>query len=298
MKKFRKPDGRPGGGGRDGRPNRGGGQLSRGGSPSRGGGHPSRGGGHARGPRPSEAAIPQGRCVVGIHANKELLKVRAKAVDQMWFRENHQDHPDLKALYDDAKVRGVKIQTYSAAHLDKVVTAHQGVLGFTQEQPELDWDQLKTAETACLLALDEVEDPHNLGAILRTAWLFGALGVLTPEHRSAYLSPAVSKVAQGAVEHVPVVRDSSLPTQLEQLKELGFWVLGLSHKARQDIFSFEIPKKVIWVLGSESSGLRKSVEGACDDLITIPQSAPNASYNVSVAGAIAMAETFRQHQSP
>lgn len=242
--------------------------------------------------------MPQGRCVVGIHANKELLKIRAGAVDQMWFRENHQDHPDLKALYDEAKHRNVKVQTYAAGHLDKVVMGHQGVLGFTQEQPELDWDKIKTAETACLLALDEVEDPHNLGAILRTAWLFGALGVLTPEHRSAYLSPAVSKVAQGAVEHVPVVRDSSLPTQLEQLKEHGFWVLGLSHKARQDIFSFEVPKKVIWVLGSESSGLRKSVEGACDDLITIPQTAPNASYNVSVAGAIAMAETYRQHQIP
>lgn len=231
---------------------------------------------------------------MGIHAVRELLKVRPRAVDQMWIRERYQDHGDLKELVEMAERNRVRVQPHAVGALDKIIGAHQGVIAFTQQQPELDWQDLKTRETAILLALDEVEDPHNLGAVMRTAWLFGAQGILLPEHRSADLSPAVSKVAQGAAEHIPVEKDNALPQQLERLKEMGFWVLGLSHKGKQGLYSLEVPKKVVWVLGSESGGIRKSVEGACDDLIAIPQSNPEASYNVSVAAAVALAETFRQ----
>ncbi len=236
--------------------------------------------------------------MVGIHAVTELLKVRAKTIEHFWMREKYSDHPELTALYDLAKTRGVRIQVQTPNVLDRVISSHQGVMAFTQDEPELDYVELEQLEDAVLVALDEVEDPHNLGAILRTAWLLGAKAVLTPEHRSAHLSPAVSKVAQGAAEHVPVVRETALPERLKRLKEQGFWVLGLSHKAKQDLYSFEVPRKVCWVLGSESSGLRKSVEGACDDLISIPQSAPEASYNVSVAAAMALGETFRQLKLP
>lgn len=264
MKKFRRPE----------RPER-----------DRGGGRGAGGGG---------GGVPSGRCVVGIHAVTELLAVRAKSVSRVWLREKYLDHPQLKTLFEEAKRLGVRVETQPVGALDKVVAVHQGVLAFTESEPELDFAALEAAETACVIALDEVEDPHNLGAVLRTAWLLGASAVLTPEHRSAHLSPAVSKVAQGAVEHVPVVRDGPLPSQLEHFKKIGFWILGLSHEARQGLYQLEIPKKVVWVLGSESSGLRKSVSGVCDDLIAIPQAAPNASYNVSVAAAIALGETFRQ----
>lgn len=267
MKKFKKPDNR-----RHSRPN-------------------SR-------PHAQTAQLPRGRCVVGIHAVNELLKVRPRAVDQLWLREKYSDHPDLNAIFERAKVKQIRVQLQNPTVLDRVIASHQGVLAFTEEEPELDYSALEAADTATLVALDEVEDPHNLGAILRTAWLLGVDGVLTPEHRSAHLSPAVSKVAQGAVEHVPVERESALPETLKRLKEQGFWVLGLSHEAKQDLFSFEVPKKVIWVLGSESSGLRKSVAGACDDFVSIPQAAPEASYNVSVAAAMALAETYRQRKAP
>jgi 23S rRNA (guanosine2251-2'-O)-methyltransferase len=248
-------------------------------------------------PQPQNSA-PKGRCVVGIHAVAELLKVRPKAIEQFWMREKYADHPELTALHDQAKGRGVRVQLHNPAVLDRVIASHQGVMAFTQDEPELDFQALEAAEEATLIALDEVEDPHNLGAILRTAWLLGVQGVLTPEHRSAHLSPAVSKVAQGAAEHVPVVRETALPERLKRLKEHGFWILGMSHKAKQDLFRLDIPKKVVWVLGSESSGLRKSVEGACDDLISIPQGVAEASYNVSVAAALALGETFRQRRQP
>ncbi len=241
--------------------------------------------------------LPGGRCVVGIHAVTELLKVRPKAVSQLWIREKYTDHPDLKNLHEKAMRLGLRLKSMGPASLDRVVSTNQGILAFTDEDPEINWSKIEQAERSVLIALDEVEDPHNLGAILRTAWLLGADGILTPEHRSAHLSPAVSKVAQGAVEHVPVDRDNALGERLKRLKQNGFWILGLSHKATQSLFKFEIPAKVVWVLGSEAGGLRKSTEGACDDLISIPQAAPEASYNVSVAAAMAMAETFRQHQS-
>jgi len=269
MKKFKKPDPRKGG---------------RGPRPP------------IRPPVPSGVQPPRGRCVVGIHAVTELLKVRPKAIEQLWLREKYLEHPELNSLFEFAKARKVRVQLHNPAVLDRVIASHQGIMAFTQEEPELDFKALETAETATLVALDEVEDPHNLGAILRTAWLLGVSGVLTPEHRSAHLSPAVSKVAQGAAEHVPVVRETAMPERLKRLKEHGFWVLGLSHKATQNIFQLEIPKKVVWVLGSESSGLRKSVEGACDDFISIPQLNPDASYNVSVAAGMALGETYRQRQ--
>ncbi len=264
----------------------------------RGGPHPGPRPGPQPGPRPqshsSQNRLPPGRCVVGIHAVAELLKVRPKDIGQLWLRENFEDHAELNKIFATAESHRVKIQRQAPGVLDKIISSHQGVVAFTEEQPEIDWESLKTAERAVLIALDEVEDPHNLGAVMRTAWLFGAKGILLPEHRTADLSPAVSKVAQGAAEHIAVERDNALPQRLESLKEHGFWVLGLSHKGKQSLFKLDIPAKVIWVLGSESGGLRKSVEGVCDDLISIPQSNPEASYNVSVAAGIAMAETFRQ----
>ena len=240
--------------------------------------------------------MPDGRVVVGIHAVEDLLAVRPIAVAQFWIRDKFNDHPELSALHDQAKSLGIRVQTQAPGTLDKIVGSHQGVIAFVGEDPEINWTEIESAEQATLIALDEVEDPHNLGAVMRTAWLLGAQGVLTPERRSAQLSPAVSKVAQGAVEHVPVVSDMALPQQLEALKQHGFWILGLSHKAKQCLYALEIPEKVVFVLGSESSGLRKSVEGMCDDLISIPQLAPNASYNVSVAAAMALGETYRQRQ--
>lgn len=285
MKKFKKPNLR--GGGSKG--------LSRGGE-GRGShrGGPSRGApGSHRGPQTS--GTPQGRCVVGIHAVNELLKVRGREIEQLWLRETYEDHQELTKIFDHAKHKNVKVQLQNPNMLDKVVSANQGVMAFTQSEPEADWAKIEASEKCILIALDEVEDPHNLGAILRTAWLFGAQAILTPEHRAANLSPAVSKVAQGAAEHVPVVRESALPERLKQLKDKGFWILGLSHKATQGLYKLEVPDKVVWVLGSESSGIRKSVEGACDELIAIPQASPEASYNVSVAAAVAVSETYRQH---
>lgn len=241
--------------------------------------------------------MPSGRCVVGLHAVRELLKVRPRSITRLLIREKYDDSPELKEMFEQAQDSGVKAKIEAQGALDRLANAHQGVIAFSDEDPEPNWLDIQKAEKSVLIALDEVEDPHNLGAVLRTAWLMGGAAVLTPERRSAQLSPAVSKVAQGGSEHIPVVSDGPLNQQLQDLKEHGFWVIGLSHKAKQTIFQLKVPEKVVWVLGSESSGLRKSVEGACDDFVSIPQAAVDASYNVSVAAAIALSETFRQRHA-
>lgn len=238
--------------------------------------------------------MPKGRMVVGIHAVRELLKVRPRAVSQLWIRDGFRSHPDLVQIAETAERQRIRPVHPSSGVLDRITSSHQGVIAFASESPELDLALLKSQSHATLLVLDEVEDPHNLGAVLRTAWLFGAQGILTPQNRAASLSAAVSKVAQGAAEHVPVVQESGLLETLKALKEEGFWLFGLSHKGESTLYEIEIPEKVIWVLGSESSGIRKPIERECDQLIRIPQADPEASFNVSVAAAIALSETYRQ----
>lgn len=275
MRKFKRPNFKKSGGDRD---RRGGPQPS---SSNRGGGS-------------SAAALPKGRVVVGLHAVCELLKVRPRSVTHLWLRDGYDTSADLTALAEEAKQLRLRPSTQSPGALDKIATAHQGVIAFSDETPELNLARLKDLPKSMLLVLDEVEDPHNLGAILRTAWLFGADGVLTPESRAASLNATVSKVAQGAVEHVPVMQESGLLETLKYLKEQGYWLFGLSHKGTKSLYQTEIPEKVIWVLGSESSGIRRPIEKECDELISIPQVDPEASFNVSVAAAVAVAETYRQ----
>ena len=189
----------------------------------------------------------------------------------------------------------MKVEERAPGQLNQIAESHQGIVAFVTSEPEWDWNSLKAEETERLVFLDGVEDPHNLGAILRTSWLLGVKGVFAPDARAAGLSPAASKVAQGATEHVPLVRNSLLD-ELGEAKQRGFWMFGLSHRASKSIYELKLPEKVAWVLGSEASGIRKPVERACDELVAIPQLQADASFNVSVAAALALGETFRQHQ--
>ena len=249
---------------------------------------------HARAPAPRPSTTPRGRPVAGVHAVRELLKVRPRAVGEFWLREGFDQHADLRELHDLAERHRVRVTLQAPGTLDRVVAVHQGVVAFALEDPELNFAHLKTLETSTLVVLDEVEDPHNLGAVLRTGWLLGIDGVLTPATRAAPLSATVSKVARGAAEHVPVLRDTGMVESLKYLKDQGYWVYGLAAGGTKTLYDVEIPDKVIWVLGSESSGLRKPVERACDELISIPQADAEASFNVSVAAALALGETFRR----
>jgi 23S rRNA (guanosine2251-2'-O)-methyltransferase len=231
------------------------------------------------------------RAVIGIHAVKEAIK--SSDISTLWLRQGWKDSHELKQLDELAKQHKLKVEERALGELNKIAESHQGVVAFVTSQPEFTW---KDDGRQSLIFLDGVEDPHNLGAVMRTAWLLGVGGVFVPDIRAAGLSPAASKVAQGATEHVPLI-SGSLTESLEEAKERGFWIFGLSHRSPKSIYDLRLPEKVAWVLGSEASGIRKPVERTCDELVTIPQVQSDASFNVSVAAAIALGETFRQHQA-
>jgi 23S rRNA (guanosine2251-2'-O)-methyltransferase len=167
------------------------------------------------------------------------------------------------------------------------------------EAPSLSIEELASdASSKLVLALDEVEDPQNLGNILRTAWLQGVAGVLVPEMRSARLSPSVCRVACGGAEHVPLIRCENLPLALTDLKAAGFWIYGLAEEGQSLTWQVEVAERAVWVVGSESSGLRTTVRRACDDLVRIEQAASGSSYNAATAAALALYETTRQRSAP
>lgn len=240
------------------------------------------------------------RTVVGIHACREVLKVRPSKVSEILLRRDYERQQDLHYFAEWAKKNGKRVQVRDEGALNKIAASHQGVAVVVTETPELDLDALFQAppeKKIVLLALDEITDPHNVGAILRTAWLMGARGVLVPEHRAGHLTPSSMKVASGGAEHVPLMVVRNLQNELKLLKDNGFWIYGLAGEGRATLAQTRFNEKVVLVIGSEEKGIRASVRGVCDELIRIPQTAPDASYNASVAAAIALYETTRQHHS-
>lgn len=235
------------------------------------------------------------RLIVGTHAIREAIKVHGSKVISLELRQGWESVHDLRELHELAQEKRVKSQAISSALLDKLCATHQGAVLSINERLALDIGNLDETGSHTIVYLDGIEDPHNLGAIIRTSWLMGVKGIVIPEDRAVGLSPTVHKVACGGVEHVPVREEVSFANSVAQLKERGFWVYGLSHKAKQTVFDLKLPEKVVWIVGSEDKGMRTTTEKLCDELVSIPQLSETASYNASVAAAIALSETRRQH---
>lgn len=234
------------------------------------------------------------RLAIGLHAVKEVLKIRPKSISKFLIKKDWSSSKEHFEMVNELKRNSISFEERTNESLDKLGTAHQGVACFVKDVPVLDLDAVKKLESVVLLILDGVEDPHNLGAILRTAWLMGVKGVVIPQDRAVGLTPTVHKVSCGAVEHVPVLTISNFSNLIEDLKESGFWIYGLSGVAKKSIYQLKLPKKIAWALGAEDKGLRIPTERSCDELVKIPQIDDAASYNVSVSTAIALCETFRQ----
>jgi 23S rRNA (guanosine2251-2'-O)-methyltransferase len=186
----------------------------------------------------------------------------------------------------------------AAGQIDAIGSGNQGVALASLESPQVDWPGLSDAESALVLILDGIEDPHNLGSILRTAWLAGARAIFIPADRAVGLTPAVCKVASGGAEHVAILAEPNLASIMERLKECGFWIYGLAEAGTRKPWEFQLGKKTAWVIGSESSGLRKTTSNACDELVRLPQVESGSSYNAAIACAMALAETCRQAGAP
>ena len=213
----------------------------------------------------------------------------------LWLKQGWESSQDLRELSEKATRLKLKMDIKSGPVIEKLCATHQGAVLFVDGAPTLDLSRLDTFQKSTLVLLDGIEDPHNLGAILRTSWLVGAHGLIIPEDRAVGLTPTAHKVACGGAEHVPVVELTSFANYIEELKKKGYWVFGLSHKATQTIYQFDIPDKVVWAVGAEDRGLRVTTERLCDGLVSIPQLSAAASYNASVAAGMTLGETLRRH---
>lgn len=234
------------------------------------------------------------RQVAGTHAIIELIATHPKTVETVLLQSNWKSSSDLRELNDLVISKKIKVEEKSEHQLHEICKSHQGAVAFSSHTPHFDYEKAASLERGIVVALDGVEDTQNLGAILRTSWLMGVNGIIIPEDRAVGLTASVHKVACGGAEHVPIHRTNQFTKPFELLKEAGYWVFGLSHKADKTIYDLKIPEKVIWVLGAEDKGLRSPTEKACDELVSIPQLSPKASYNVSVSAALALGETKRQ----
>jgi 23S rRNA (guanosine2251-2'-O)-methyltransferase len=210
-----------------------------------------------------------------------------RAVTQVWATERAAREPWL---------RGVAVQGASAEEIERRAGSpdHQGVCAEVAPYRYGDADDLLAREDALIVALDEVQDPQNLGAICRSAECAGATGVVLPERRSAEVTPAVCKASAGAVEHLAIARVRNLADFLLAARAAGAWSYGADGAARVAYTQPDYRGKVVLVMGSEGKGLRPRVAGACDELIALPLRGQIASLNVSAAAAALLYEITRQ----
>ena len=237
--------------------------------------------------------------LVGRNAVTEALK-SGRGINKLWIASGDREGSvsEIAAL---AKERGIVVQYVERAKIEALAGGHrhQGVLAYVAPVPyaELD-DILKAAEekgeAPFLVLLDELEDPHNLGALLRTADATGVHGILIPKRRSVSLNATVAKTSAGAVEYVPVARIGNIAQTLKKLKEKGFWVAGADMDGEKAYYEADLTGLLVLVVGSEGRGMSRLTKEACDFIVSMPMVGRINSLNASVAGSILMYESMRQ----
>jgi 23S rRNA (guanosine2251-2'-O)-methyltransferase len=203
---------------------------------------------------------------------------------------------DLGPILDLARERGVVVEWTHRAKLDKLSGGriHQGVIAQVAPYHYAELEDLLTAEEPLLLILDGIEDPHNLGSLLRTAESVGASGAVIPKRRAAPITPTVEKAASGALAHLPVARVSNLAQTIDALKEHGLWVVGCDMDGEQTLWEADLTGSLAVVVGSEGSGVSRLVKEKCDFIVRLPMLGKISSLNASVAGGIVLYEVLRQ----
>jgi 23S rRNA (guanosine2251-2'-O)-methyltransferase len=241
----------------------------------------------------------------GLHPVEEALKAGQRSFDHVLVaRERHDDR--LERLVDACRQAGVRVRQEPREQLTLAAQtpAHQGVVAFVHPKEFLSIEDLflpdpsrDPSSARLVLALDGVEDPQNLGALLRVADGAGVDGVVLTERRSAPLSAAAMKASAGAAEHLRIARVVNLVRALEDLKRNNLWVIGLDERGPVDYDRFDFTGDCVLVLGREGAGLHDLVRRTCDHLLRIPMAGGVTSLNVSAAGAVVLYEAARQRRS-
>jgi len=232
-----------------------------------------------------------GEQVEGRQAVRELLKAGRRRVREVWVADDV-DHADIITEIERLAARApAPVRYVSRGKLERQARtdAAQGVLALAAGLTEADFDTLAVDPGAFLLCLDGVTDPHNLGAVLRSAEYGGVTGAVLPRHRAAHITPTVIKAAAGAVERVPLALVAGMPSALVRLGERGVWRVGLDQDAATSLWDLDVgARPVALVLGAEGAGLSRLVGQRCDEMVRIPRAGALESLNVAAAGAVAL----------
>jgi len=243
------------------------------------------------------------RVVYGMNPVRELLRSDAEGVAELWLSEGGERPRAFAELERAARDRGAKVRSAPRQRLDRLagVTQHQGIVAVVADYRYREVEEILAAAAASkrpplVVLLDGVEDPHNLGAIVRSAHALGAHGVVVPRDRAAGVTPSAAKASAGAVEHVPVARVTNLVRTLEELKEAGIWAVALVPDGDQDLAQVDMKGPTALVIGGEGQGIRPLVRKCCDHVARIPMVGRVGSLNASAAAAITLYEAARQRR--
>ena len=241
--------------------------------------------------------------IYGMHAVKAVLEREPEMVSQVWLENSRRDDK-VKKILQLAHEANVKPERVKKDQLDKLVGAeanHQGVVALSKDTPAGNEKTLKQLldnldEPAFLLILDGVQDPHNLGACLRTADAAGVHAVIAPKDKATGLTSVVRKVACGAAETIPFIQVTNLARSMRDLQQAGVWMIGTSLETEQEIYQADLTGPLALVLGAEGKGLRRLTAENCDSLVKLPMLGTVQSLNVSVSAGICLYEAVRQRR--
>lgn len=240
---------------------------------------------------------PGGDRVEGRQAVRELLLADRRKVREVVLQSGLDNAPILDDIVMLATDRRVNVREIGRNAFDALTQTDsaQGVLAEAEELPTVEIDDLIEEPRPFLIMVDGLTDPHNLGAIFRSADAAGVTGIVLPKHRSARISATVAKTAAGAVEHVPVATVGGVPAAIQLLQKHDVWVVGLDESGRRSIFDLDLADQPLClVLGAEGPGLSRLTRERCDELVSIPMQGAVASLNVSAAATVAMFDVARR----
>jgi len=238
--------------------------------------------------------------IYGRHAVEAAIKAN-RSLNRLWVNAKLRYDSRFRPLVMEAKAGGAVIDEVDALRLSQMTqgASHQGIVAqvaaYTYTELETLVEEAKAAvRRPVIIAADGITDPHNLGAIIRSAEAMGAQGIVIPQRRAVGITSTVSKVAAGALENIPIARVVNLGRSLQYLKDTGFWIYGLAGEVAQPIHTTDFSEPVVLVVGAEGDGLSLSVQNLCDQLVSIQLKGKTPSLNASVATGMALYEVYRQ----
>lgn len=238
--------------------------------------------------------------IFGVHPVREALRSTTVPVQKIMISARI-PAPPLRSIIDLAHQRGIPVIYREKESLDRITMGghHQSVIAILKEIRYANLKEIlnrpkQEFTKALLLILDGIQDPQNLGSLIRTGLGCGVHGIIIPKDRAVGITPAVAKVSAGAVSHIPVARVTNIATTIDDLKKEGIWVYGASAEAKDRIFDLDLTIDLGIVIGSEEKGIRPLVKRKCDRLFSIPMKGPVSSFNAAVSGGMILYEVLRQ----